>query len=183
MPAPRECATLTTIGYNMYLIGGLNFDTCREIICGKISGDYVIWERVPYVSAEPVLGRQCHSSVAYGSKIYTFGGCFMFNQKRQIRDLTNQLLEFDTYERRMTQCRTNGFGVAARKNHCATVYKKTMIVYGGVTEGGEYETDMLALQLDYMEWMKIQPKNGMMPFIQGACCSVVAPSKTRTEIL
>lgn len=39
MPAPRECATLTTVGFSMYLIGGLNYDACREIICAKINGD------------------------------------------------------------------------------------------------------------------------------------------------
>jgi hypothetical protein len=31
---------------------------------------------------------------------------------------------------------------------------------------------MLVLHLEYMEWMKIQLKQGMAPFIQGACCSV-----------
>lgn len=39
MPAPRECATLTTVGYNMYLIGGLNSNTCKEIIRAKVNGD------------------------------------------------------------------------------------------------------------------------------------------------
>jgi len=53
-PAPRECATLTAVGYCMYLIGGLNFDACREIISGKINGDQVIWERISYTSTEPV---------------------------------------------------------------------------------------------------------------------------------
>lgn len=39
LPAPRECSTLTTVGYKMYLIGGLNYDACKEIICAKINGD------------------------------------------------------------------------------------------------------------------------------------------------
>ena len=49
-PAPRECATLTSVGYTMYMIGGLNFDTCKDIISAKINGGSVIWERVPYTS-------------------------------------------------------------------------------------------------------------------------------------
>jgi len=39
LPAPRECATLTTVNYNMYLMGGLNYDACREIVSAKINGD------------------------------------------------------------------------------------------------------------------------------------------------
>ena len=88
-PAPRECATLTTVGYTMYMIGGLNFDTCKEIVSAKINGGSVIWERVPYTSSEPVFGRQCHTACGFSNKIYIFGGCFMFNPKRQVRECTN----------------------------------------------------------------------------------------------
>ena len=89
MPAPRECSTLTTVGYNMYLIGGLNYDVCKEIIRAKVNGDTIIWERIPYTSSEVVQGRQCHTAVPYQSKIYMFGGCFMFHKKRQVRECTN----------------------------------------------------------------------------------------------
>ena len=164
-------------------MGGLNYDACREIISAKIIGDSVHWERIPYHSTEPVLGRQCHTSVAFNGKIYTFGGCFMFNKKRQVRECTNQLLEFDTYERRMVQCKTTGFSAGARKNHCATVYKKSMLVYGGQTESGAFTNDMLVLHLEYMEWMKIQLKQGMAPFIQGACCSVLSHKQRTNEPL
>ena len=165
LPAPRECSTLTTVGYKMYLIGGLNHDVCKEIICAKAIGDQVVWERVPYTSTEVVQGRQCHTSVAFNSKIYTFGGCFKFHPKRQVRECTNQLLEFDTYERRMVQCKTTGYSAGARKNHCATIYKKSMIVYGGQTESGVFYNEMIVCHLDHMEWMKLQLKQGMAPFV------------------
>ena len=57
MPAPRECATLTTIGYNLYMIGGLNSQTCKEIVRAKVNGDQIIWEHVPYTSTEQIQGR------------------------------------------------------------------------------------------------------------------------------
>ena len=57
MPAPRECATMTTCGYKLYMIGGLNYDACREIVQAKIIGDSIHWERVPYTSTEQILGR------------------------------------------------------------------------------------------------------------------------------
>jgi hypothetical protein len=142
----------------MYLIGGLNYDACKEIICAKVNGENIIWERIPYTSTEVVQGRQCHTSVAFGSKIYTFGGCFMYNKKRQVRECTNTMLEFDTYEYRLNQCKTTGFSVAARKNHCATVFKKSMVVYGGVTESGVLLNEMIVCHLDSFEWMKIQLK-------------------------
>ena len=113
------------------MIGGLNFDTCKEIVSAKINGGSVIWERVPYTSSEPVFGRQCHTACAFSNKIYIFGGCFMFNPKRQVRECTNQLLEFDPYAKFMSQVKTTGFSAGARKNHCATVFKRSMVIYGG----------------------------------------------------
>ena len=65
IPAPRECATLTTVGFSMYLIGGLNYDVCSEIIRAKINGDQIIWERVPFTCTENIQGRQCHTAVSY----------------------------------------------------------------------------------------------------------------------
>lgn len=131
LPAPRECATLTVCDYKMFLIGGINFDACKEMIEGRISGENLLWERVSYTSTENIQGRQCHTSICYNNKIYTFGGCFMFNRKRQLRECTNQLLEYDIYQRRMEIVKTKGYSVSARKNHCAAVFKKSMIVYGG----------------------------------------------------
>ena len=82
----------------------------------------------------------------------------MYNKKRQARECTNTMLEFDTYENRMTQCKTTGYSAGARKNHVATIYKKSMIVYGGVTESGVFYNEMIVCQLDSFEWMKIQLK-------------------------
>jgi len=138
LPAPRECASLTTVGFNMYLIGGFNHDACREVMQGKINGDQILWERIPYTSQDSIQGRQCHSAVAYGGKIYIYGGCYSFNKKRQVRECTNQLLEFDTYERRMSVVKTIGLSAGVRKNHCAAVFKKSMIVYGGQIENGAF---------------------------------------------
>ena len=82
VPAPRECATLTACGYKLYLIGGINYDAIKEVIQARIVGDHVQWEKVPYTSREQINGRQCHTSVTYNNKVYTFGGCFMYNKER-----------------------------------------------------------------------------------------------------
>lgn len=89
-PAPRECATVVTCDFRTFLIGGLNYEAIREITEAKVVGDHVSWERVPYTTGtDTIKGRQCHTSVAYLNKIFTFGGCFMFNKKRQVRECTN----------------------------------------------------------------------------------------------
>lgn len=72
-----------------------------------------------------------------------------------MRECTNQLIEFNTIERRMIVSKTNGLSVGARKNHCATVFKNSMLVYGGQTENGVFVSDMIVLQFDNMEWMKV----------------------------
>ena len=41
VPPPRECATLTSDGLYLYLIGGINSQLCDEIIRGKIIGNSV----------------------------------------------------------------------------------------------------------------------------------------------
>ena len=107
----------------------------------------------------------------------------MFNKKRQVRECTNQLLEFDTYERTMTVMKTTGFSAGARKNHCATMYKKSMIIYGGQSESGVFYNEMIVLHMEYLEWAKLHLKSGMQPFTQGACCSVYAPKKKENESL
>ena len=105
----------------------------------------------------------------------------MFNRKRQVRECTNQILEFDTIDKKMTVVKTTGFSAGARKHHVASVYKKSMIVYGGQSESGVFCNEMIVLQLEYLEWMKIQLKTGMAPFIQGACCSVQNNSSKKSE--
>lgn len=79
----------------------------------------------------------------------------MFNRKRQVRECTNQLLEYDIYDRQMKVLKTTGFSAGARKHHVASVYKKSMIVYGGQSESGVLYNEMIVLQLEFLEWMKI----------------------------
>ena len=98
-----------------------------------------------------------------------------------MRECTNQLLEYDVREKNMTVLKTTGYSVGARKNHIAAVYNKSMIVYGGQSESGVLYNEMIVLQLEYLEWMKIQLKTGMAPFVQGACCSVQSDNRRNAD--
>lgn len=65
----------------------------------------------------------------------------------------------------MNTLKTVGYSAGARKHHVATVYKKSMIVYGGQSESGVFYNEMIVLQLEFLEWMKISLKQGIAPFI------------------
>lgn len=64
-PAPRECATLTTINHRAYLLGGLNYDANREVGQLRVRGlesDAIEetepeWKNIPYESSESIQGR------------------------------------------------------------------------------------------------------------------------------
>ena len=45
---------------------------------------------------DKMQGRCRHTTCVYGNKIIIFGGCFMYNRKRQVRESTNQLFVYDT---------------------------------------------------------------------------------------
>jgi hypothetical protein len=87
-PAPRECASLTTCGNKAFLLGGLNFDANREVAELKIPQQQYFeieslepeWTKMEL--DEPLQGRCRHQAASFQDKIYTFGGCFMFNKKR-----------------------------------------------------------------------------------------------------
>ena len=55
----------------------------------------------------------------------------MFSAKRQVRECTNQVLEFDLKEKYIGIIKTKGTSIGARKNHSAVCYKGSMVIYGG----------------------------------------------------
>jgi hypothetical protein len=111
MPAPREYSTLTHCNNRNYLIGGLNFEANNEIAQMRMYNDDATWSNIPYEAEEKVLGRCRHTACAFNDKIYVFGGCFMFNRKRQIRECTSQVLVYDTVDQTYNQLRTKGLSV------------------------------------------------------------------------
>ena len=118
-PAPREYSTLVSVDNEAFLVGGQNYDCNREIAKIKLIPGFslndctstwintnftpMIWSasRGKYIEDDPqhkdrLQGRCRHSNVVHNNKVITFGGCFMYNRKRQVRENTNQLLVYDT---------------------------------------------------------------------------------------
>jgi hypothetical protein len=124
-----------------------------------------------------IQGRQCHSAIPFNNKIYVFGGCFQFNRKRQVRECTNQVLEYDLEKQTIDILKTKGVSIGSRKNHTAVPYKGSMIIYGGQTENGMVSQDMIVYHMMSQEWVKLQlkPVTSMPPVIQGGACAVIPP--------
>lgn len=79
----------------------------------------------------------------------------MFNQKRKIRELTNQLLCFDTIESTFNVVKTMGLLVYQRKDHSAAVVGNSMIVYGGTLQNGNVTNEILRYDFISNEWEKM----------------------------
>lgn len=68
------------------------------------------------------IGRCRHSSVAFQDKIYSFGGCYMYDKKRQVRECTEEVTVYDTISHSYKLIKTKGMNVIPRKDHCAAVF-------------------------------------------------------------
>jgi hypothetical protein len=111
-----------------------------------------------YDTAESINGRCRHTSCTFEDKIYSFGGCFMFNRKRQIRECTNQVIVYDTINHKHYIQKTKGINVMARKDHHAAIFGQSMIVYGGQYENGQITNEMLNYDLEYNDWGRLNFK-------------------------
>lgn len=129
-PAPREFSSLTFCNRRCYLFGGLNYDTNNEVAQFRFQ-EALQWVNIKYSSNDKIMGRCRHSACAYGDKIVIFGGCFMFNRKRQLRECTAQVLIYDTIDEQLDVLKTKGITVQQRKDHMAAIVGSSMLVFGG----------------------------------------------------
>lgn len=118
-----------------------------------------------------------HSTVAFKNKLFIFGGCFAYNHKRQARDTTNSLLQYDLDTKTVKIMKTGGPVPAMRKQHTAVTYKNSMVVYGGYSDAGWVFNDMLAYHFEDNLWAKVSFAQHVPAFYQGAACSVSIKSQ------
>lgn len=73
LPLPRNCATLTPIGTNLYLAGGYgNGSRVSELLVFDTASER--WSR-PLVAGMVPCERFSHTCSAVGSQLIYFGGC------------------------------------------------------------------------------------------------------------
>ena len=119
-----------------------------------------------------VPAKQMHSVVPYKHYLYIFGGCFAFNKLRNTRESTNSIFEYNTQTSEIQMVKTHGQSIAVRKQHTAVTFKDSMVVFGGSSDNGFVQQDMLVYNFNEKEWNKIWPKGQYQYFYQGGACAV-----------
>jgi len=67
---------------------------------------------------------------------------------------------------------TKGLNILARKDHCAAIIGKTMIVYGGCFQNNVATAELLGFDLEYNDWSRFQHTKMNEPLSQVQCTVV-----------
>lgn len=126
MPAPKENSTLTFCNEKILLIGGMGYETDKDISQLKYNGEYGShWNKLKYKCEDDKLQGRCrHSACVRNNKIFIFGGCFNYHHQREVREATDQVLVYDTKSNRLSIQQTKGVHVHPRKDHIAEIIGK-----------------------------------------------------------
>ncbi|XP_063235447.1 kelch domain-containing protein 3 [Bacillus rossius redtenbacheri] len=105
----------------------------------------------PQLKHTPFL-RYGHTAVAYGEKIYVWGG-------RNDEESCNKLFCFDTAVLKWVSVSARGDTPGARDGHSACVIDHCMYVFGGFVENIErFSQDVHALNLQTFNWTLVQTR-------------------------
>ena len=81
MPPPKENSTMNFCNGKPFLIGGMGYETDRDVSQLLFSEDGLsTWYKDQYQCEDDKLQGRCrHSAVSHASKIFIFGGCFNYH--------------------------------------------------------------------------------------------------------
>ena len=103
----------------------------------------------------------------------------MYNRKKMQRECTSEITVFDIKEQTYKSLPTRGTSVRPRKDHMATIYNKSMIIYGGEYENNDLSDQLLNFDLEYFDFRYIDVKTNPTPITQGACVTVINQKKKK----
>ena len=175
-PTKRSGHTMSMIGSNLFIFGGLNAENKKpgptdELFCLKTQGDAFEWSLVEGVGDVP-LPRWKHTATVWGNQLVIFGG-FHSSTNR-----SNDTFLFDTvsltwsrpidaqgeFTPRGNHVPTKGawpFTPSPRGAHSSTLMGDVIYVfggYGGQGYGRRDFNDMFALDLQDWTWSKTQTR-------------------------
>ena len=105
------------------------------------------WEELTPVKESPEpIPRAGHSAVIREGKMYVFGGKDDDNEK--LKDFWC----FDLESRIWTQLDCSEASIASRSGHSASIYKDSMIIFGGIHEVTKELDDMAVYDFKKGEW-------------------------------
>ena len=172
-PSKRSGHTLSMIGSNLFIFGGLNSEgkpgPTDELFCLKTQGDAFEWSLIPAVGESPPP-RWKHSATVWGNQLIVFGGfhsstnrsndTFVFDTVSLTwsRPIDSQG-EFTPRGNHMPTKNAWPFTPSPRGAHSATIMGDVIYVFGGYGGQGYGRRDfntMFQLDLNDWTWSKTQ---------------------------
>lgn len=142
----RHRHSAAVVGSNIYVYGGLNNnDTILSSLHVFNTGN-LQWKEVLGDGERP-CARHSHSMLAYGSKVFVFGG---YNGERALGDLYS----FDVQTCMWKLEKTAGRSPHARFSHSMFVYKDFLGVIGGCPVGQHFQ-ELALLDLQSHTWKQV----------------------------
>ncbi|KAK7027367.1 kelch domain-containing protein 3 [Halocaridina rubra] len=145
-----------SVGDKIYSFGGYctgeNYNTIRNMDVHVLDTMTYRWKalKIPQRRRVVPFQRYGHTAVAYGSKVYIWGG-------RNDKKACNILYCFDTYTHKWSVPEVNGHVPEARDGHSACIINDFMYIFSGYLEYVEcYTQDVHALNLRTMTWTFIR---------------------------
>lgn len=154
-PETRQQASLTVVGNNFYLIGGISRGITQDVnVFSPFSSD---WERVNTCGlSEPRFG---HSALAYCGSIFVFGGGTNFNSNHGLRECLSGVNKYTPHKKEWGYIKTSGTYISARKCHAASIIGKHMLVNGGFNDKRNVLRDTAVFNLEKYTWHAIDISN------------------------
>lgn len=149
-------------GYNT----GENYNEKRPIDVHVLNTGNLRWTRLPIPSyAEYQQDDKCipflrygHTAVAYGNKIFVWGG-------RNEESACNQIFVFDTVTLTWSKPRATGMVPVARDGHTACIINHRMYVFGGFEEDiDRFSNDVYFLDIAEMKWHYVMTSGEVAKF-------------------
>ena len=172
IPKGRSSSAIASVGTNLYLFGGeyvprVPVDDllyCFDTLTSK-------WSVIANSNGTSPIKRLAHTMTAIGKHLYVYGG-----RRENEEDDLDDLHQFNTETNEWRQLTTTtGNGPQNRSYHSATNIDKMLFIFGGCQHSTQKHGDLMfgtkrmndlhALNVDTLEWKKIDAQNP--PSIRG----------------
>ncbi|ETW09193.1 hypothetical protein H310_01619 [Aphanomyces invadans] len=168
LPAKRGGATLTAVTSAqgktlLYLIGGANRAAEAFGDVHVLDWETMRWNQAkPLLESAPFIPRSGHTAVAWGSRIFVFGGANL-----RIDTVFNDLHVLDTVQMKWLRPIVGGDVPPPRNSHVAVATAHGMVVIGGSSPQVGAMNDVYLLPWpasdgDALRWRRIYPTSTLM---------------------
>jgi N-acetylneuraminic acid mutarotase len=167
-PTPRERATATVIGRNIYIFGGYNRGL--EAYYNDLfifESESLSWRKVDPRGQLPEA-RCGHTAATIDDKIWIFGGRVKVKKGSSLFSgsgvaYTNDLYCYDPVMNEWRRYEARGIGPSGRAMHSATAVGRKIYFFGGANSSGSRRDtsafcDLYELDIDTMTWSECEVK-------------------------